>query len=61
MALAITRTEFSARELRATAAKVKDAKAARRMLAIALVMGLKCSPLDIWIVNNQQSTEIETS
>jgi transposase len=38
MALAITRTEFSARELRATAAKVKDAKAARRMLAIALVM-----------------------
>jgi transposase len=38
MAVAITRTELSARELRAVAAKAKDAKAARRMLAIALVL-----------------------
>ena len=38
MAVAITRTDLSARELRAAAAKAKDAKAARRMLAIALVL-----------------------
>ena len=38
MAIAITRTELAARELRAAAAKTTDAKAARRMLAIALVM-----------------------
>ena len=38
MAVAITRTDFSARDLRAEAAKTTDAKAARRMLAIALVM-----------------------
>ena len=38
MAVAITRTDFSARELRASAAKAKDAKAARRMLALALVL-----------------------
>jgi transposase len=38
MAVAITRTELSARGLRAAAAKATDAKAARRMLAIALVM-----------------------
>ena len=38
MAVAITRTELSARELRAAAANPADAKAARRMLAIALVM-----------------------
>lgn len=38
MAIAITRTELSARGLRAAAAKTTDAKAARRMLAIALVM-----------------------
>ncbi|MFN3973615.1 MAG: helix-turn-helix domain-containing protein, partial [Gemmobacter sp.] len=38
MAVAITRTELSARELRAAAAKTTDAKAARRMLAIALVL-----------------------
>ena len=38
MAVSITRTELSARELRAAAAKSTDAKAARRMLAIALVM-----------------------
>ena len=38
MAVAITRTELSARELRASAAKTTDAKAVRRMLAIALVM-----------------------
>lgn len=38
MAVAITRMELSARELRAAAAKATDAKAARRMLSIALVM-----------------------
>jgi len=38
MAVAITRTDLSARELRGAAAKAKDAKAARRMLAIALVL-----------------------
>lgn len=38
MAVAITRTDLSARELRVTAAKSKDARAARRMLAIALVL-----------------------
>lgn len=38
MAVAITRTDLSTRELRAAAAKAKDAKGARRMLAIALVL-----------------------
>lgn len=38
MAVAITRQEHSADELRRAAAKCKDARAARRMLAIALVM-----------------------
>lgn len=38
MAVTITRTEMSARSLRAAASKAKDAKAARRMLAIALVL-----------------------
>jgi transposase len=38
MAVAITQTDLSARELRVAAAKAKDAKAARRMLAIALVL-----------------------
>ncbi len=38
MVVAITRTEFTARELRAAAARGQDAKAARRMLAIALVL-----------------------
>lgn len=38
MAVAITRTELSGRELRVAATKAKDAKAARRMLAIALVL-----------------------
>ena len=38
MAVAITRTDLSARGLRVAAAKAKDAKAARRMLAIALVL-----------------------
>ena len=38
MAVAITRTDLSARALRASASKARDAKAARRMLAIALVM-----------------------
>lgn len=38
MAVAITRTDLSARELRAAASKTGDAKAARRMLALALVL-----------------------
>lgn len=38
MAVAITRRDISARDLRVAAAKAKDAKAARRMLAIALVL-----------------------
>ena len=38
MAVAITRTDLSARELRRVAATAKDAKAARRMLALALVL-----------------------
>ena len=38
MAVSVTRAELSARELRAAASKAKDAKAARRMLAIALVL-----------------------
>jgi len=38
MAVAITRTDFTARDLRAEAAKTADAKAARRMLALALVL-----------------------
>ena len=38
MAVEITRTDMAASELRAQAARTKDAKAARRMLAIALVL-----------------------
>ena len=38
MAVSITRTELSVHELRTWAAKTTDAKASRRMLAIALVM-----------------------
>ena len=38
MAVEITRTDMSASELRTTAARTKDAKAARRILAIALVL-----------------------
>ena len=38
MAVTITRTDLSARALRAAAAKAKDSKAARRMLALALVL-----------------------
>ena len=38
MAVAITRRDMSAQALRAAASKAKDAKAARRMLALALVM-----------------------
>ena len=38
MAVAITRTDLSARGLRHAASKAKDAKAVRRMLALALVM-----------------------
>ena len=38
MAVAITRREFSAGDLRREAARVRDAKAARRMLAIAFVL-----------------------
>jgi transposase len=38
MAVALTRLDLSATELRAAAARTQDAKAARRMLAIALVL-----------------------
>lgn len=38
MAVGITRRDMSASELRAAATRTKDAKAARRMLAIALVL-----------------------
>ena len=38
IAVAITRTDLTATELRATAARSRDAQAARRMLAIALVV-----------------------
>ncbi len=38
MAVGITRTDMSARELRAAAAKTEDAKVARRMLALAQVL-----------------------
>ena len=36
--IAITRTELTASELRTAAGRTKDARAARRMLAIALVL-----------------------
>jgi transposase len=38
VAIAITRRELTAAELRAAAAKSRDARAARRMLAVALVL-----------------------
>lgn len=38
MAVAITRTEFDAADLRQAATRARDADAARRMLAIALVL-----------------------
>lgn len=38
VAIAITRRELTATELRAAAAKSRDARAARRMLAVALVL-----------------------
>ena len=38
MAVAITRSDMSARELRAAAAKTADAKVARRLLALAQVL-----------------------
>ena len=38
MAIEITRQELTSAELRAAAGKVKDSRAARRMLAIALVL-----------------------
>ncbi len=38
MAVAITRRDLSAGDLRREAARTRDAKAARRMLAIALVL-----------------------
>jgi transposase len=38
VAIAITRTELTAEELRAAAARSRDAHASRRMLAIALVL-----------------------
>ena len=39
IAVAITWTDMSARDLRVAATKTADAKAVRRMLALALVMG----------------------
>ena len=38
VAIAITRLDFTAAELRAAAVKCRDAQAARRMLALALVL-----------------------
>ncbi len=38
MAVEITRKDMSAGDLRAASAQTKDAKAARRMLAVALVL-----------------------
>jgi hypothetical protein len=38
VAIAITRTELTAAELRAAASRSRDAHASRRMLAIALVL-----------------------
>ena len=38
VAIAITRMDFTAAELRAAAARSRDAQAARRMLAVALVL-----------------------
>jgi transposase len=38
VAIAITRTDMTAGELRAAAARSRDARAARRMLAVALVL-----------------------
>lgn len=61
MAVEITRTDMSASELRTTAARTKDAKAARGMLAIALVLdgtdrrtaaeacGMDRQPLRDWV------------
>lgn len=46
MAVAITRTGLSTRELRAAAAKTTDAKAARRMLAIALALAMAMDGAD---------------
>lgn len=42
MALAITRNEFTADELRAAARRCKDLRQARRLLAIALVLEGSC-------------------
>jgi hypothetical protein len=39
MAVGITRRELGAGELRREAARCRDAKVARRMLALALVLG----------------------
>ena len=53
MTVAITRTELDAAGLRAAASRCKDAAAARRMLALALVMegtvGAKRHALQAWI------------
>ncbi len=38
MAITITRSEYTAAELRSAAARTQDAAAARRMLALALVL-----------------------
>ena len=50
MAVAVTRMDLSARELRAASSKTRDAKAARRMLAIALVLeGMDRQRLRDWV------------
>jgi hypothetical protein len=48
--IAITRTEFTATEMRAAAGKTKHARAARRMLAIALVIegANRKTAADLW-------------
>ena len=60
-AIAITREELTATELRVAAARAKDARAARRMLALALVLegvdwataaqtcGMDCQTLRDWV------------
>ena len=50
MAVAVTRMDLSARELRAASSKTRDAKAARRMLAIAVVLeGMDRQRLRDWV------------
>jgi len=61
MAVAITRTDLTSRELRAAGSRSHDARAARRMVAVALVpespdrksasssRGMDCRPLRDWL------------